>query len=45
MAVRTCGIGHAQGRVQMTIEMGQYVGIDDAAILKKLQDKAGLSPK
>ena len=27
----------------MIIEMGQDVGLDDAAILKRLQDKAGLS--
>lgn len=35
--------GIYQGRVQMIIEMGQDVGLDDEAILKRLQDKAGLS--
>lgn len=34
--------GMQQG-IQMIIEMGQDVGLDDAAILKRLQDKAGLS--
>ncbi|MCI8300103.1 MAG: hypothetical protein HFI69_07110 [Lachnospiraceae bacterium] len=35
--------GIYQGRVQMIIEMSQDAGLDDTAILKKLQDKAGLS--
>lgn len=34
--------GMQQG-IQMIIEMGQDFGLDDAAILKRLQDKAGLS--
>ena len=29
----------------MFIEMGQEYGLDDAAILKRLQEKAGLSPE
>lgn len=37
--------GIYQGRVQMIIEMGQDDGLDDASILKRLQDKAGLSPE
>ena len=32
-----------QGKTQMIIEMGQEEGLDDAAILRKLQDKIGLS--
>lgn len=34
--------GIKQG-IQMIIEMGQDIGLDDAAILKRLQDKAGPS--
>lgn len=36
--------GMQQG-IQMIIEMGQDIGLDDAAILKKLQDKVGLTPE
>ncbi|MDE7422619.1 MAG: hypothetical protein K2N51_02830 [Lachnospiraceae bacterium] len=32
-----------QGKMQMLIEMGQEEGFDDAAILKKMQDKIGVS--
>ncbi len=32
-----------QGKVQMLIEMGQEVGLDDLEILQKLQEKIGLS--
>jgi len=32
-----------QGKVQMVIEMGQEVGLDDLEILQKLQEKIGLS--
>lgn len=32
-----------QGKMQMLIEMGQEEGLDDAAILKKMQDKIGVS--
>ena len=32
-----------QGKVQMIIEMGQEVGLDDLEILQKLQEKIGLS--
>ena len=35
--------GIYQGRVQMIIEMGQDDGLDDAAIINRLQSKAGLS--
>lgn len=34
--------GIQQG-IQMIIEIGQDIGLDDAAILKRLLDKAGLS--
>ncbi|WWR22157.1 hypothetical protein V1226_12590 [Lachnospiraceae bacterium JLR.KK009] len=34
--------GIQQG-IRAMIEMGQEYGLDDAAILKKLQDKVGLS--
>ena len=40
--------GRKEGRkevIQMFIEMGQEYGLDDAAILKRLQEKAGLSPE
>lgn len=32
-----------QGKVQMIIEMGQEDGLDESVILKRLQDKTGLS--
>ncbi|MBD5088725.1 MAG: hypothetical protein HDT30_07935 [Clostridiales bacterium] len=32
-----------QGKMQMLIEMGQEEGLDDVAILKKMQDKIGVS--
>lgn len=35
--------GMQQGKAQIIIEMGQDIGLDDAAILKRLQDKVGLS--
>ncbi len=35
--------GKTQGMVKMIIEMGQEYGLDDAAILRKLRDKTGLS--
>ena len=37
--------GMAQGEAKMLIELGQEYGLDDAAILKRLQDKLGLSLK
>ena len=35
--------GMQQGMAKMIIEMGQEYGLDDAAILRKLRDKTGLS--
>ena len=35
--------GISQGKVQMIIEMGLEDGLDDTIILKRLQDKVGLS--
>ena len=35
--------GIYQGKAQIIIEMGQEEGMDDATILKRLQDKVGLS--
>lgn len=35
--------GMYQGKVQMLIEMGQEVELDDLEILQKLQEKIGLS--
>lgn len=35
-------LGMQQG-IQMIMEMGQEYGMDDAAIMNRLQDKAGLS--
>lgn len=35
--------GIYQGKAQIIIEMGQEEGMDDTAILKRLQDKVGLS--
>ena len=32
-----------EGEAKMLIEMGREYGLDDATILKKLQDKIGLS--
>ena len=37
--------GMAQGEAKMLIELGQEYGLDDSAILKRLQDKLGLSLK
>jgi hypothetical protein len=36
-------VGRSEGGAQQIIEMGQEFGLDDAAILKRLQDKLGLS--
>ena len=33
----------SRGRAEEIIEMGQEFGLDDTAILKRLQEKAGLS--
>ncbi len=35
--------GMKQGKVQMIIEMGQEIGLDELEILQKLQEKIGLS--
>ena len=35
--------GKEEGKAEEIIEMGQEFGLDDAAILKRLQDKIGLS--
>lgn len=35
--------GIYQGRAQMIIEMGKDDGLDDAAIISRLQEKVGLS--
>jgi len=35
--------GMFQGKAQLIIEMGQEEGLDDAAILEKMQDRIGLS--
>lgn len=35
--------GVNQGRVQMIIELGQEEGLDDVTILKRIQEKIGLS--
>ncbi len=35
--------GISQGKIQMIIEMGQEDGLDNTTILKRLQDKVGLS--
>ena len=35
--------GRAEGKAEEIIEMGQEFGLDDAAILKRLQEKIGLS--
>jgi hypothetical protein len=35
--------GAAEGAAKEIVEMGQEFGLDDAAILKRLQDKLGLS--
>lgn len=35
--------GMNQGRAQMIIELGQEDGLDDVAILKRMQEKIGLS--
>lgn len=37
--------GISQGEAKMLIEMGQEYGLDDATLLKKMQDKIGLSLK
>lgn len=36
-------VGKAEGKAEEIIEMGQEFGLDDAAILKRLQEKIGLS--
>ena len=35
--------GKAEGKAQEIIEMGQEFGLDDTAILKRMQEKIGLS--
>lgn len=35
--------GMYQGEAKMLIEMGREYGLDDATILKRMQDKIGLS--
>ena len=35
--------GKAEGKAEEIVEMGQEFGLDDAAILKRLQEKIGLS--
>ncbi len=35
--------GRAEGKAEEIIEMGQEFGLDDAAILKRLQERIGLS--
>ena len=35
--------GIYQGKAQIIIEIGQEEGMDDATVLKRLQDKVGLS--
>lgn len=35
--------GMCQGRAEMIIEIGKEDGLDDATILKRLQEKVGLS--
>ena len=35
--------GRAEGKAEEIVEMGQEFGLDDAAILKRLQEKIGLS--
>ena len=35
--------GWSEGRVQMIIELGREDGLDDAVILRRIQEKAGLS--
>lgn len=35
--------GRVEGRAEQIIEMGWEFGLDDASILKRMQDKIGLS--
>lgn len=35
--------GRAEGKAEEIIEMGQEFGLDDAAILKRLQERIGMS--
>ena len=35
--------GRAEGKAEEIIEMGQEFGLDDAAILQRLQERVGLS--
>ena len=35
--------GRTEGKAEEIIEMGQEFGLDDAAILKRLQERIGLS--
>ena len=35
--------GRAEGKAEEIVEMGREFGLDDAAILKRLQEKIGLS--
>lgn len=37
--------GISQGRVQMIIELGQEDGLDETVILRRIQEKTGLSLK
>ena len=36
-------LGEIKGRAEQIIEMGREFGLDDASILKRMQDKIGLS--
>lgn len=40
---RLIRVGMNQGRVQMIVELGQEDGLDDATIIKRMQEKVGLS--
>ncbi len=44
-AGRTAGKaeGRAEGKAEEIIEMGREFGLDDAAIMKRLQERVGLS--
>ena len=35
-------LGEIKGRAEQIIEMGREFGLDDASILKRMQDKIGL---
>lgn len=42
---RGISLGISQGKAQMMIEMGKEEGLEDVVILKRLQQKIGLSLK